>query len=99
MQTQTHIEEFLRARDEDYDKYLPALYKASTEDKDKYMIQEIEYKNFYNNAVNRCAIPCFNQMNTSGVNETESTCMTNCVLKSLQNMVIGQKLALKEFRK
>lgn len=44
----------------------------------------------------KCIKPCFNEMQTSVVNTSESECMTNCIAKGHETRALFEYLATKD---
>ena len=78
------VQEFLRAKDEDYSKYIPPLYNIPEDQKHESLIVRTETSKYEIRAAAKCVKPCFKNLNTGMVAESESECMTNCVAKSFQ---------------
>lgn len=78
------VKEFLRNKDTDYSKYIPASYNLSDEDKGKVIFINNQRARFELEVAAKCMKPCFNNYKTSMVSESESECMTNCVNKGLE---------------
>jgi Tim10/DDP family zinc finger len=80
------VRDFLRQKDSDYDKFIPAAYKMSNEDKIRVTtVQNLRTK-FEIETAAKCMKPCFRNMTTSVVSENESECMTNCIAKGLETL-------------
>ena len=80
------VQDFLKQKDGDYSSFIPSAYKLSREDKLKLVtVQNLRTK-FEIEAAAKCMKPCFHNLATSIVSETESECMTNCVVKGLETL-------------
>ena len=78
------IRDFLKQKDGDYSSYIPQAYKLSADDKMKVLaVRNLRTKYEIDNAA-KCMKPCFHNMMTPVVSESESECMTNCIAKSLE---------------
>ena len=80
------VQEFLKQKDSDYSKYIPAGYKAVAEEKDKVNFVVNSKAKYSLDTAGSCIKPCFKNFNTGMVSESESECMTNCVAKSMETL-------------
>ena len=72
------IRDFLKEKDSDYSKYIPATYKLSEEDKAKVLFINTQRSKYELEVAGKCMKPCFRNMRSSMVSEYESECMIVC---------------------
>ena len=80
------VRDFLKQKDSDYSSFVPQAYKLSADDKMKVItVRNLRTKYEIDTAA-KCMKPCFHNLMTPVVSESESECMTNCIAKSLEVM-------------
>ena len=80
------VRDFLKQKDGDYSSFIPQAYKLSADDKMKILTVRNQRTKYEMETAAKCMKPCFHNMQTPVVSETESECMTNCIAKSLEVM-------------
>ena len=81
------VRDFLKQKDGDYSQFIPTANQMSADDKIKVLAVQALRAKFEIDTATRCMQPCFHNMNTSVVSESESECMTNCVAKGLETLM------------
>ena len=80
------VQEFLKKKDEDYQKFIPEAYKLQPEDVARVQYLDLIRTKFQITVAGKCIKPCFKYLQTPVVTEGESECMTNCIAKGLETL-------------
>lgn len=81
--TRANLVEVLRRKD-DCATEVPKDWQWVQAHKAEFLLTLEEDARYEHLAAGRCIKPCFNAMETSVVNTSESECMTNCIAKSFE---------------
>ena len=73
---------------------LPALATMNREDAMKALYETQQERALYYRVAAKCAHPCMTNMESPGVSQEESDCLTNCTSKGLETYVWFKYLSL-----
>lgn len=90
------IRDMLRLKDDPkvLNAKLPATSTMSREETVRYLFQKQQEKAYEIQTATKCIQPCMTNMESPGVSQKESDCLTNCTAKGMETYVWFKYLSL-----